>query len=258
MENPEDLPPDTFLLDEQHHDERGQLHEEMSHASADSRHPKSTQDDLSKPLPTHLFRQSYLLLLVSLYSVLATVAWAILCIQNKRPITTRTYDYISDNPDIFHGVLAGQMQRNADWFRTVKVLLAITNTLIIPLTSAVCASAAVIHVQSFGRRRHFSMRHTSTLADKGWTSPPVWLDLLTAKGWKSRASYFLIFAMAFHVLGMFHYLRFPVSVAELTSPRLSHRPTSTVLHWRKELQISERLDPWAPRRSRRSRFFPRT
>ncbi len=193
MDNPEDLPPDTFLLDEQHHDVHKQLNGEGSRASANSTRPKYVLEDLSKPLLATegtLFRQTYLLVLVSLYSVLAIAAWVILCVQNKRPITAKTYDYVPNTVDVYHGGLDGRMKSNADWFRTVKVLFAITNTLIIPLTSTVCASAAVVHVQSFGRRRHFSMQHTITLADKGWLSPPVWLDLLTPRGWRSRASYF--------------------------------------------------------------------
>lgn len=158
----------------------------------------------SKPPLAKLFRQGYPLVLVSLYSILTIAAWVIICIQTKRPITTPTYDYVS-NQDDYRGVLAGRMKSNADWFRAVKVLLAISNTLIIPLTSTVYASVAVLCVQSFGRRRHFTMQHTSTLADRGWTGPPVWLAILTPKGWRSRASSFLILAMAFHVLGTFHH-----------------------------------------------------
>ncbi len=93
------------------------------------------------------------------------------------------------------------MKQNVAWFRMVKVLLSVTNTLIIPLTSTVCASAAVIYVQNFGNRGQFSMQKTSTLADKGWTSPHVWLTLLSIEGWRTRGSEFLAFAMAFHALG---------------------------------------------------------
>ena len=155
---------------------------------------------ISRPATAELFRRSYLLFLVSLYSCLSIIAWTIICIQTKRPITTHTYNYDFNATD-YHGVLANRMKSNAEWFRAVKILLAITNTLIIPLTSTVCASAAVIYVQNFGRRRHFSMQHTATLADKGWSSPRVWLALLSIKGWKSQGSYFLVFALGFHALG---------------------------------------------------------
>lgn len=195
---------ESFLLNELHHNEGGEPEIGISYYSAGSMHRESAQEDLSKPPPAELFRQGYLFILVSLYSVLTMIAWVIICIQAKRPITTNTYHYDSNQKD-YKGVLANRIERNNDWFRAARVLLAITNSLNIPLTSTICASVAVFYVQGFGRRRHLSMRHTSTLADKGWTSPPVWLALLSPRGWKSRGSYFLMFAMVFHGLGMFYH-----------------------------------------------------
>ena len=174
---------------------------EALRVSDDPCRPISTQKvHISRPAPAKLFRQTYLLSLVSLYNCLYIVAWTIICVQTKRPITTHTYSY-EPNADDWYGVLANRMKRNAEWFRAAKILLAIANTLIIPLTSTVCASTAVIYVQNFGRRRHFSMQHTATLANKGWSSPQVWLALLSIKGWRSQGSYFLFFAMGFHALG---------------------------------------------------------
>ena len=189
------------LLDEECVDPNSTPEAEALRVSDDSRVPISAQKaDISKPAPANLFRKSYLLSLVSLYSCLYIVAWTIICVQTKRPITTHTYSWES-NADDWYGVLANRMKRNAEWFRAAKILLAILNNLIIPLTSTICASAAVIYVQNFGRRRHFSMKHTATLADKGWSSPQVWLALLSTKGWRSQGSYFLVFAMVFHALG---------------------------------------------------------
>ena len=163
--------------------------------------PISAQNvHISRPAPAKLFRQTYLLSLVSFFSCLYIVAWTIICVQTKRPITAHTYSY-EPNADDWYGVLANRMKSNAEWFRAAKILLAIANTLIIPLTSTVCASTAVIYVQNFSRRHHFSMQQTATLADKGWSSPQVWLALLSNKGWRSQGSYFLVFAMGFHALG---------------------------------------------------------
>ena len=161
--------------------------------------PKSAQSaQISRPAPAKLSRQTYLLFPVSLYSCLSIIAWTMICIQTKRPITTHSYN---SNADDYNGVLANQMKSNAEWFRTAKILLTITNTLIIPLTSTVCASAAVIYIQNFGRQRCFTMQQTATLANKGWSSPQIWLTLLSIRGWKSQGSYFLVFAMGFHALG---------------------------------------------------------
>ena len=196
---------------------------------------------ISRPATAKLFRRGYLLFLVSLYSCLSIIAWTIICVQTKRPITTHTYNYDSNATD-YHNVLANRMKSNAEWFRAAKILLAITNTLIIPLTSTVCASAAVIYVQNFGRRRHFSMQHTATLADKGWSSPQVWLALLSIKGWKSQGSYFLVFAIGFHALGkrMAHKLfsllsKSPMLGALMTIDRFTHWASSTVLHWTRDV-----------------------
>ena len=141
-----------------------------------------------------------MLILVLLYGCLVIISWVIVCIQSKRPITYHTYDYVL-NADNYKGELTNRIKSNEEWFKTVQVLLGISNTLIIPLTSAVCAGASTIYVQNYGRRRGFSMLHTTTLADKGWSSPDVWLDLLSIKGWRSRGSWFLAFAMVFHLLG---------------------------------------------------------
>ena len=196
-------------LNEERHEPNSTPKVEAPRVSENPRSPISAQKaHISRPASAELFRQTYLLSLVSLYSCLSIIAWTIICVQTKRPITTHTYSYVP-NADDDHGVLANRMKRNAEWFRAAKVLLAITNTLIVPLTSTVCASAAVIYVQNYGRRRHFSMQHTATLADKGWSSPQVWLALLSIDGWKSQGSYFLVFAMGFHALGkrLDHYIR---------------------------------------------------
>ena len=189
------------LLNEERHDPNSTPELEHLRVSHDSRVPKPAQRaHISRPAQSKLFRQSYLLFLVSLYSCLCIIAWTILCVQTKRPITTHTYGFVPD-ADVVYGVLANRMKNNAEWFRAAKILLAITNSLIVPLTSTVCASAAVIYVQNFCRRRRFTVQHTATLADKGWLSPQVWLALLSIEGWKSQGSYFLVFAMGFHALG---------------------------------------------------------
>ena len=190
----------SLLLNEEQHDEH-QKKDADTPSFADLTHSTSLLERTSSnPPPEKLFRQNYMLVLVSLYSCLSVFAWVILCIQTYRPIATHTYSYVPHNDD-YTGTLAARMKSNAEWFLVVKVLIAIKNTLIIPLTSTVCASAAVIYVQNFGYRRHFSMQHTTTLADKGWISPDVWLTLLNVNGRKSRGSYFLAFAMVLHALG---------------------------------------------------------
>ena len=232
------------LLNEERHDPNSTPEVEHLRVSEDSTVPKPAQGaHISRPAQSKLFRQSYLLYLVSLYSCLSIIAWTIICVQTKWPITTHTYSYVPKPDD--H--LANRMKRNAEWFRAARVLLAITNTLIVPLTSTVCASAAVIYVQNFGRRRHFTMQHTTTLADKGWSSPQVWLGLLSIEGWKSQGSYFLAFALGFHALGMrmdhnlcsfilkHPFVLPPMLGALMTIDRCSHWAPPTILHWTRDV-----------------------
>ena len=68
--------------------------------SDDPRVPISAKKaHISRPAPAKLFRKTYLLSLVSLYSRLYITAWTITCVQTKRPITTHTYSYVSNADD---------------------------------------------------------------------------------------------------------------------------------------------------------------
>ncbi|KAL2008765.1 hypothetical protein VTN00DRAFT_6959 [Thermoascus crustaceus] len=94
--------------------------------------------------------------------------------------------------------------KNETWYRTARVIQSIVVVLTIPLTSAVCSSAAVIYVQ---RCRHaspsnFTIRQLMNLADKGWTDPTTYTRLLFKKGgWKCYGSGFLVLAVLLNVLG---------------------------------------------------------
>lgn len=156
-------------------------------------------ENVSPRTPVKLFRQTYLLALVILYSCVSVTAWTIICVQNRKPINYPTYDLVYN---AYWSVrFARRMRENADWLRVMRIVLSITNTLVIPLTSTVCASAAIIYVRHFGCRSTLSMQHVSVLADRGWTSPWMWRALLSNSGWSSFGSSFLIFAIVFHALG---------------------------------------------------------
>ena len=96
------------------HDPDNTPEAEPLRVSDDSRVPISAQKPhISRPAPAKLFRQTYLLFLVSLYSCLCIFAWTIICVQTKRPITTDTYSYVY-RADDYHGVRANQMKNNAE------------------------------------------------------------------------------------------------------------------------------------------------
>lgn len=121
-------------------------------------------------------------------------AWSILCWTSKRPIGRSSYFCYEYNSCNFN-----EPERNKQNIRTLRyvadaqTVLSAVSLLTIPLTSAVCAAAAVPWLQSGGRGRSLqqlidypdkgswsqnaesngrglSLRQLTTMADKGWTS----------------------------------------------------------------------------------------
>ena len=161
--------------------------------------PKILQD--TKSANINMRQRPYMLIVVSLYTSLTVAAWALLCILCERPLTAKSYD-VPENTD---SISAPQrFLTNKNWFRATKILLAITNTLIIPLTSTVCAGAAVAYIQRMGQRSGFTMKRLITLADRGWTNPQLLFDILRPSGWKHHGSSFLVFAILLIVIGIYY------------------------------------------------------
>ena len=154
----------------------------------------------SKLATAPLFRNPYILILVLSYAGTAVARWVILCILNVRPITTKTNHGNYNTSTLFLRNNTNPFVLSERWFRVAKVLLTIANTLAVPLTSTVCASAAVTYVERSGSRSDFRMSHTANLADRRWTSPLVALAFLTPKGRKFQGPYFLVFAMCLAAL----------------------------------------------------------
>ena len=153
----------------------------------------ASQEKNAKVPPTaQLRRRPYMLYLVLLYACLAISSWTMLSILHSRPLTTNSYDSKSS---------IKVLQKNMQWYRTAKILSSISGVLVIPLTSAVCANSAVTYIQNRGVHSRLTLSHISILADRGWTSPQVFISALTRRGWKAQASTFLVYAMLLNVLG---------------------------------------------------------
>lgn len=116
-----------------------------------------------------LERHTMSLWLASAFAVASIITWAIACTLTHKPVQFETY---FDRTGRFS---RGQFEQNDRWRRVSRVGLQVLGTLSIPLTSAVCAGAAVVYCQSSSNKRQpaISMRQTLVLADKGW------LDLRT-------------------------------------------------------------------------------
>ncbi|KAJ5175369.1 uncharacterized protein N7482_001246 [Penicillium canariense] len=162
---------------------------------------------LSAPPSARLHRSGYILFTVFLYIGLAVFAWVVTCYLSFRPITTKHYDLQAlDNgnwalPDRnYQNPLFG---RNEQWYRAARIIQSVVGILTIPLTSAVCSSAAVIFIQ---QRAHkgITVRQVMTLADKGWADLATYariLPFLTTDEWKRFGSSFLLLAILLNLLG---------------------------------------------------------
>lgn len=154
-----------------------------------------------------LHRSGYILIAVFIYIGLMIFSWAVTCYQSFRPITTKHYSaWYSDLRNDIYGYSVDQIislyKRNEQWYRAARVVQSIAGVLTIPLTSAVCSSAAVIFIQK--RNRELTMRQVMTLADKGWVNISTYLRLLSFFGTNGSQRYgssFLCLAIFITLLG---------------------------------------------------------
>ena len=158
--------------------------------------------DASDSGPTALLhRSSYALLLASLYAALAIFTWASTCILSFRPLSTNSYGF---NVNSYSKLTYLQIHRlyvtNDRVYEAIRIFQGIVDILTIPVTSAVCAKAAVIFTQHSTAKSALTLRQTMVLADNSWTDPEV-VSKLFLKGSKRYLSSFLVFAILLHVLG---------------------------------------------------------
>ncbi|KAE8442481.1 hypothetical protein EG329_003324 [Mollisiaceae sp. DMI_Dod_QoI] len=155
---------------------------------------------------TKLFRSWFVMLLVLLYACLAIFAWVITCILTFRPISGPKQFGVRYDPESgyvdgweFADALHGQYVKSEDWYRAARVIQSIVGVLTIPLTSAVCSSAAVIFVQQHRSTSGLTIRQVMTLADRGWVGPTTFGRAVTS--WKRYGSSFLLVAIFLTLLG---------------------------------------------------------
>jgi hypothetical protein len=145
-----------------------------------------------------LHRSSYILYIVAIYASFALTAWILICILTFRPLTTARYGYnaLESRPD----KLPANYDKSEAVHRAARVVQSIVTVLTIPLTSAVCSTAAVIFAQSKAKGRRLTMRQTMALADEGWTDPTTIAKLVTGRG-KKLSSSLLTCALVLVLLG---------------------------------------------------------
>ncbi|KAI9923767.1 hypothetical protein ASPWEDRAFT_700754 [Aspergillus wentii DTO 134E9] len=157
---------------------------------------------------TRIHRLTYVIWLVLFYAALVLFSWIVICKLNYRPITANHYGVWVWNDDnngygwSHDDVIQAQYQRNEKWYKAAQVIQSVASVLTIPLTSAVCSSAAVVYLQhcNDGRTPRFTLRQMTVLADKGWTDIETYFRLLTGR-FRRYGSTFLLWAVLLHAIG---------------------------------------------------------
>ena len=132
-----------------------------------------------EPITAKLKHTNYPFFIFIIYAVLALLAWIFTCILSRRPIWgTKSYfepiGYAKGRtPEIIYS-------KNRTYVTAAQVLRVIVALLTVPVTSALCSMAAVVYMQAGSMRRALSLRQLMGLADQGWTSPRIALDIRAA------------------------------------------------------------------------------
>ncbi|KAM3435087.1 hypothetical protein MY4824_005087 [Beauveria thailandica] len=159
----------------------------------------SAKDAVDKEPSTTLHRHPGIAVLTVLYSLLSAISWTLICILTHRPIGERRHDKrdaLAELQDFY-----AQSER---YLRAARVLQAISSMLVIPLTSAVVAQAAVVSLQKQHGKRDKSrptLRQAVALADKAWIDPTTIWKILAKRRWKQYTSRPFIYGLVLTALG---------------------------------------------------------
>jgi hypothetical protein len=144
------------------------------------------------------------------------------CVLSHRPVTYSSYD---TSFSTLHGwdcgihntrgyanrhcggdtkdtpITATQIDANKKWMLAVNGISFITAVLTVPLSSSICAQAAVVYMQQ-RRKRGFTLRKSLALADRGWWDPYVLSRLFLRRGIEKYGSLFLVLCAVVCGLGI--------------------------------------------------------
>ncbi|PHH64963.1 hypothetical protein CDD81_3600 [Ophiocordyceps australis] len=163
--------------------------------------------------PSSLLHTSWLIvLLASCYAGAAVFAWAATCISTVRPIFADSYEYKVmsrlNTPDAY--------VKSERFLKMARVVGTTVSVITIPLTSAICAQAAVVFLQQPRRSGQSpTLRQSMALADKSWNNPMLIFKLVTGK-WSKYGSRFLAAAILLNILG--------ITMAPLQETFVSYKP----------------------------------
>ncbi|KAF2264622.1 hypothetical protein CC78DRAFT_223531 [Lojkania enalia] len=160
------------------------LNEESTPAS-----PRSSITVRERPATT-LHGNFYPVLGVCFYSVLALLAWTLVCILSHRPLRgTKSYSQPSSSYRVEPNEI---ITANEKFFKAVDILRIIVALLTIPITSFVCSMAAVTYMQAGQMRRSLTLRQLMALSDQGWIRPSHLLRIAKTGSLPLCLAFFLV------------------------------------------------------------------
>ncbi len=141
----------------------------------------------ARKLDTH----STALVFVSMFATVTIVSWVFTCFLSFKPIEFAAYlDHTGQTS-------AQQYDVNERWRKAARTLSSVISAITIPLTSTVCAKAAVVFCQrNTGTKSapDLTMRQTLALADKGWTDLAILNSMVNFRDKQHVGSRFLVFS----------------------------------------------------------------
>ncbi|KAL4874277.1 hypothetical protein BJY04DRAFT_212206 [Aspergillus karnatakaensis] len=145
-------------------------------------------------------RSVFALLLALFYSGLVIAPWVITCRIADRPITPGGRYGPEDDSQHYHIANGTHSSYINDerWYHAARVIQTIASVLTLPVTSSICASAAVIFMQ---RQQRLTMPQLMTLADRGWMDRATYRRILSLQ-WPHYGSSLLLIGLFATVLGL--------------------------------------------------------
>ncbi|KAL3487213.1 hypothetical protein BJX62DRAFT_246176 [Aspergillus germanicus] len=188
------ISPDAYAFSDTDHDRPPSLLE--SDAPPDYHPPK---DPTSLELHP---RSRHALLLALFYAAITLAPWVIICLLNNNPIGGDRYGARTGDNTNYHWRYAEETQapfeKSERWYYAARVIQAIASVVTLPLSSAICASAAVVFMQ---RQERLTIPQLMTLADRGWLDWATYGRIVTFQ-WSRYGSSFLLFAVVANLLGL--------------------------------------------------------
>jgi hypothetical protein len=137
------------------------------------------------------------------FAAMVIYSWVILAVLSFHPVSTHSWEAHTDEFNRYPEKMPNYTM-DGNLYRSARIIQSIASVLILPLTSAVCAYAAVIFVQKQKENSSMTMRQVMNLADRRWMDGSLVRDIISGS-WKQHGSAFLALAIFAHFLALVIY-----------------------------------------------------